>query len=287
MNNEENYAALRKSAIKIIEAFEQTVGDSRGPLTLRSEKRGRRRGKNIDVRVSTLLLGFASEVVTYSGTILEVVDKGRPLEAIPMIRAAYEAGVIAQWVEMVGADAAIAVTNEYQRKRSALSRTLQESKSEVLRNAAPTIAGASASTMPSHSNAQAKSFEALTRDFLNGKEIYVYYRMMSDYAHPGIGSIDQYFQPPSDGQATPVFSYQPRQPDRSLWFYFSVLSLCTAVRPLAKMIPDSHLIRAVDEVSTEHSFPVHLQKSPECQKRLQAARRTRYEQQKQEDDEDS
>lgn len=270
--NDDTYQSLRKSMISIIESYERNIGHSNKQLILRAKKIRGKRSRNLDRRTTAVLLGISAEVVTYAGTILELLDKERSVEAIPLIRTTYEGGVTAQWVDMIGPDAATATYNEYIRQRTALSQTLSKSKREVLRDAAPTISGLEYTRTPSHSDAQARRFASLTEDFLSGTEIYSYYRMMSEFSHIGLASIDRYFSEPDSDDGELSFNYQPRQPDRTLWLHFSLLSLCLGVRPTAELSTNKSLLKEVLEAAKTHEFDVRLQKSQLCFERLKEAK---------------
>jgi hypothetical protein len=271
MEDQDRYVPLRQGAIEIIQGWEAAFSSASGQITLNAEPRGQRKPLRLDHRVTTFLLGFAAEVVTLSGTIIELLDKKRSVEALPLIRVSYEAAITGQWVSGLGVDAAKALVNEYARQRRALRHDLQRVPSN-LASYAEEIAGIEMEDLETASGAQARNLRQLMDDFQYGKEMYIYYRLMSEYSHAGVSAVDLFFKKAPTETELPTFTYEPNQPDRALWGFFTLMCLCQAVHPVARLLSDRSLVRTIETLAGQHNIRVRLNRSGHYFERMQKYR---------------
>jgi len=145
-----------------------------------------------------------------------LLDEGCVIEAIPLIRTAYECALTAHWIAQAD-DAVEAFLNRDVRSRAAAERTAQKAVSEALRNGGP-IAGADLDELETSAGGPAGSFEQLCDDLTpGGADAYFHYRAMSMYQHPSILLVDQYLSLSEDGSDLAAFHMQPKSQESGAW----------------------------------------------------------------------
>jgi hypothetical protein len=201
-----------------------------------------------------------------------LLDEGCVLEAIPLIRTAYECALTAHWLAQVD-DGAEAFMNRDVRSRAAAERTAQKAVSEVLRNGGP-IAGADLDKLETSAMGPAESFEQLCDDLTpGGADAYFHYRAMSMYQHPSVLLVDQYLSLSDDGTDFAAFHREPRAQESGAWRGLLTSSLIWSGRAL-DFFDGAHTRRSVlRRVAKELGTPDVLRLSAKAQGRQQNARR--------------
>ncbi len=159
-------------------------------------------------------LGLATHVHRLAGPAFDMLRQGLVLEAVPTLRAMFEAAVTAHWAMQVP-DAAngFALKDRHQRMR--LLDAMADMSLDFFNTDehSQAIADLDAITIPEGS-ASAR-FEAICND-LNPPQMFLYsqYRLLSQMTHPSDLLMDFYFhaveQSPGLARRTP-----PKQPDRN------------------------------------------------------------------------
>ncbi len=145
---------------------------------------------------------------------LDLLDSGRVLAALPLVRACFESAITAQWVTQT-TDGAPAFVNEDVRQRRAQVQTLEKAVSEVFREAAPEIAANLID--PLHTNATARGFHNLCNDLVpGGADAYSIYRVLSQYSHASVLVIDDYLQATDTGPGLALHTH-PVEPNAATW----------------------------------------------------------------------
>lgn len=172
--------------------------------------------------------GLCAHVHALADTALDLLDEGKVLQSLPIVRAAYEAALKAQWTAQTG-DGAAAVMNEDMRQRRSHIRTLEKSVSTVFRETAPKIEAMLGEKRESASSA--RSFEDICQDLEGvGHDGYAIYRALSHLSHATVLVVDQYLGPADD--AAMSLRREPVQPDAPTWTFMTVASLVWAARAL-------------------------------------------------------
>lgn len=145
-----------------------------------------------------------------------LLDEGLVIEAIPLIRTAYECALTAHWLAQVD-DGAEAFLNNDVRSRAAAERTAQKAVSEALREGGP-IAGADLAELETSAGGPARNFEQLCDDLTpGGADAYFHYRAMSMYQHPSVLLVDQYLSLSEEGTNIAAFHMQPKPQESGAW----------------------------------------------------------------------
>ena len=101
-----------------------------------------------------------------AGPALDLLDTGKVLAALPLVRACFESALTAQWATQT-TDGAPAFINEDVCQRRAHVQTLEKAVSQVFREAAPKIAANLIN--PLETSATAKGFHNLCNDLVPGR----------------------------------------------------------------------------------------------------------------------
>ncbi|MCK1801793.1 DUF5677 domain-containing protein [Brevibacterium sp. R8603A2] len=264
---DDQFKQFYDGALEVIEAWETSRARDDGKLTLR-KARQRRKVVGINLRVTTVTLALASHVVTLSKHIFDGLEDGRVLESIPVIRTSYETALTAQWVRLLGDDAASAIINTYRRKQDVLQKEMSRSENPTIRGASDDFPGLELADFPTQSQEQAKRFQQMTEDLDQGKEMYLYYRIMCDFSHVSVSIMDHYFSEDPSVELGTIYRHQPKQPSRELWSFFALQSLCLALAPLAELLPDKTLRKALRSVAKSCGLTTELTLSRKYWQRL-------------------
>ncbi len=153
-------------------------------------------------------------------------DQDLRLEAIPLVRAAYEAALTSMWIAQVG-DALPAFLNRELRQRRALAGTLGRTSWTLSPEELRKIGRAGYEARDTTSNAVAGSFQQLCDDLKpGGNEAYGLYRFMSALVHPTVSVADQYLEPRVGQAGWPPFALSvfPVKQEGDVWLYFLAIS---------------------------------------------------------------
>lgn len=174
--------------------------------------------------------GLAAHTYRVGGHALVMLDDGLELEAMPMIRLAYECAVTTQWLANA-TDGANAWLNEAERVKRASGLTLQRAASDVMRAVGDHLLAHGAAPIDTSSDAQARSFEQMCNDLTpGGPELYAYHRLMSRYCHASVHVVDEYLDVTPDGDDVQALRLTAKPADTDTWRYFLALSMLWAAR---------------------------------------------------------
>lgn len=208
-----------------------------------------------------------------------LLDEGCVVEAIPLIRTAYECALTAHWIAQVD-DGAEAFLNKDIKSRQRAERTAQAAVSEALRNGGP-IAGADLDELETSAGGPAGDFKQLCDDLTpGGADAYFHYRAMSMYTHPAALLVDQYLTLSDDGIDFAAFHIQPKEKESGAWRGLLTASLIWSGRAV-DYFDGSHqrrseLISAAKTLSVAETLQLTEKARTRQEKFKQAARRAEY-----------
>jgi hypothetical protein len=179
---------------------------------------------------STLVVfGLAAHVHRLGRAVLVLRREGMALEAMPLVRSAFEMALTCAWANEVP-DALPALGNEDQRRWEALVRTLSSPAWPVDDAMRALWTDVSREPETTNSSGSARSFERLCGDLTQAGDVaYGLYRIMSADVHPTFGLVSRYLRPP--GPAHVNLSGEPAQdtePER--WLLLVCASMVWAGR---------------------------------------------------------
>jgi len=135
--------------------------------------------------------GFAAHAHHLSPLALDLIEAGRVLEALPLVRLIYECSLQAHWVAQVP-DAIAALDSKEYSSRRALVAELGQSMNLVLRQASEEIKSAMSTWTVDETTASAR-FRGVCEDLQpGGIDAYLHYRMLSSLSHATPMIADQY-----------------------------------------------------------------------------------------------
>lgn len=173
--------------------------------------------------------GLCAHVHYLARPALDLLDEGKVLAALPLVRACFESAITAQWVTQT-TDGAPAFVNEDVRQRRAQVHTLEKAVSSVFREAAPEIAANLVD--PLETSATARGFHNLCDDLVpGGADAYSIYRMPSQYSHASVLVIDDYLQTTDTGPGLALRTV-PVEPNGATWTSMLAASLVWAGRAI-------------------------------------------------------
>lgn len=167
-------------------------------------------------------------------------SEGAHVLAAPASRLAWECGITAQWL-VANTLAAQAMINEHGRLRDALRLDVDQSR--LFNGRGSEISGTELDKLATDVRDEGRHFHARCLSFEEGRDLYVFYRLMSGYCHAGTELFDQYLQPPAE---TLTLRIDPRDDEDGQAFFpfLAVAAAMWAARSLDYFDPDrSHRSR--------------------------------------------
>lgn len=157
-----------------------------------------RRGSSFtskDLARIALVKGLACYVFDTARAITTLHGSDQRNASIPLVRLAYESALnlslLVQSLEQHGVDAFM---KEYSRQRAALQSNAAKSPTDIFRQGAPDVSGVDGTAFQ-NTNDTVRHFESVCMDLTpGGPDAYLWYRVLSAYAHPGVSITDLYYE---------------------------------------------------------------------------------------------
>ncbi|WP_373278573.1 DUF5677 domain-containing protein [Gordonia sputi] len=176
-------------------------------------------------------MGLASHTVDLAEAARDLTSSSSHssgLVAMPLVRAAFEGAITAQWLVHVP-DAIEAWVNEHSRLTTNLVKGLSESSSADFRDAAGDVErNRVLNSLPTTSTTQARKFNEMCEDLQMPIDAYTYFRLVSQYAHPSVECVDLYMDRSSSAPDAILLRRHARV-DFSGWLHLLALSVLWAI----------------------------------------------------------
>lgn len=183
---------------------------------------------------------LATHTLRSATAALDLFDRGQRLEAMPLIRSAWECSVTAMWAAD-SREGSAGIHEESRRQRRELLRGMKEMPGISPFDPAERIAHSFGEVLPTSSEAygQARRFEQRCRALKGvGQPGYTIYRALSAYCHPSSSLLDCYLQK-DDGPAQVKLLHQPQGFEGDTWpIYLNVLAMMWGARAFDVMTVD-------------------------------------------------
>jgi hypothetical protein len=172
-----------------------------------------------------------------AGAVGALIDAGFDVETAPMVRSVLEHGVAAQWIVQYGNEAMFGMVDEETRQRLNIANWVEEVQEvmalagvgEIIRGLREEI---SSEQTAAHINA--RRLDQLCDDLHGGKSIYLTYRVLSSYIHPGPTISGMYVA----SEQPPAVQLEPRRDaDPGAWLYPTCAGLVWAARAVDILNP--------------------------------------------------
>jgi hypothetical protein len=175
------------------------------------------------------VLGLVAHAHRMGHAVAHLVDAGFTIETAPTVRSIYEHGLTAQWMAQYGGNASLGVLKEEVRQRGAAA-TLIESLPSVrnLPGAEEVLQGLREDLVVpgTEADGSARYFWRLCQDLDEGS-LYLTYRVLSGYAHPGTTTAGFYRQVGDE----PELQLTPREVEHeTTWLFHTCTGLVWAAR---------------------------------------------------------
>ena len=173
--------------------------------------------------------GLTAHTHAVSRAALDLLAAGDTLVAMPLVRAAYEAAITAQWVAQAR-DGTHAMLNEDLQQRRNHVRHLDQAASSSFHDTAAGVAEKIVHELDTA--ASVRTFQSICHDLRAGDfDAYIVYRAMSHLSHASPLVVDQYLdlldEPPHL-----ALRVQAKQPEAGTWTFMVVASLVWAGRAM-------------------------------------------------------
>ncbi len=201
---------------EILRGLLDSWGAARGQVAL--AQKGRRANASRFISIHSL----AAHVHRLCSAGLILIEDQRNLEAMPVVRAAYESAITAVWLAQ-NEDGANALFNEFTRQQRAISMSLAKSRNPTFASGLD-LPYTDTDELDTDSNAQARWFEKLCTDFNDGADLYIYYRQMSGYSHAGLRVIEEYIRPTEDRTDVQSLLKVSQFGPMDMWLFFLTAS---------------------------------------------------------------
>lgn len=175
-----------------------------------------------------LVYGLAAHTHLLGHAVADLLEQGHSLQAQPLVRLMYECSLRAQWSALTP-DSPQALSNELARLQRALSSELEQAGSQILREGAGTLPYEHAEQLETAAAAAAKNFKTMCSELAVGSDAYIYYRLLSELAHPSIRMVDRWVKEDrSDERVSAVLRVEADQPASDMLSGFATYSLVWA-----------------------------------------------------------
>ena len=240
-----------------------------------------KRGERPNPGRFALVFGLAAHTHEVAVSALLLWRQGHQLAAMPLIRAAWESAISAQWVAQA-ADGAQALLAESARQHVAAAVTyIKAGVREIAEAGARMIAEDYAEEQLTSSRPQGRNFQRLCEDFNGGPVLYAYYRYMSAYIHPRATVVDQYLSPSATGDGIAALRTEPRFDDEQREFsspalpFFAPWSMILAARAVDFIDKSHHRRSQLRKLSKDLGVDSELHLTAEAERRIRAEIRNR------------
>lgn len=170
---------------------------------------------------------LAAHVHRLADAALILMEADRPLEAMPLVRLAFESAITAMWLAQ-NEEGGRALVNEFSRQQRATRQSLSKSKNPAFAAQELDLSYVDAPDLHSYSSAQARAFQQMCEDFNGGADLYIYYRLMSAFSHPGLRVIEEYILPSDEGDDVKGLLNVSRFSPSAMWLFFIAASVVWA-----------------------------------------------------------
>lgn len=205
-------------------------------------------------------MGLAHHSVNLIDAAFELWDRRASIEVMPLTRLAFESSITCQWVNLVEEDARNALVREDARQRKNLADSLRKCEDAEERALAETLTIADTTGLETSSVDQSRSFEKLTSDLRNGEQLYVHYRLLSAFSHPGM-TLPQMYWDYHDGDDQLEFGENPDLADPAPWATLAAQSLILAVDPVSCFLEDKTLRKLNRGIASRYELKHSLELS--------------------------
>lgn len=207
--------------------------------------------------------GISRHALRVAPIVFELYERGLTLEAMPLVRTAYEFAVTAQWAAD-SREGIFAIYNEELRNRRALAATMRQSASKVFQEAAPDVDPTDWERIDTVADVQGRRFsERCVALASAGHHAYGLYRAMSAFCHPSASLADHYLQA-DDSQAGARLCWDPDQFDHDSWLFLTVASVVWAARAIDNMNRDHPNRELLRGAAHDLGIPDVLRLTPEA-----------------------
>lgn len=138
------------------------------------------RGRRPDPGRFVAIHSLVAHAHRLGGAALVLSDAERPLEAMPIVRLAFESSITAMWLAQ-NEEGGRAFANQFGRQQRAVRQSLLESKNPAFTSGGKDLPYVDASDLHSNSDAQARAFQQMCEGFNGGSDLCIYYRLMASY----------------------------------------------------------------------------------------------------------
>lgn len=208
-----------------------------------------------------LVHAYSTHTLRLGSVGVDLLERGLYLEAVPTVRAAYEAALTASWLAD-SKEAPAAVFNEDVRQRKSLAAAMALANSPVFREGGPTLPYVDLERLDSAADVQAKWFKQLCEALHpGGPDAYVIYKALSAFTHPSAALADQYVQENADHPSGMRLLTNPNQQADTAWLAVLVSAMVWAGRSIDVMVKGSPNRDYLREVARRLGIPVGLRLS--------------------------
>ena len=226
--------------------------------------------------------GLVAHTHLLGETVVDLVEAGKSLQALPLVRMMYECALTAQWA-VLNVDAPHAVANEMTRLQRATSSDMAQAKNTILQEGAASLPYVDEEQLESAVDQAARHFRQLCVSLEpGGIESYVYYRLLSDFGHASIRVSDAWLRKPEKEGVVAVYRVQPDQSEDGLAIGFCLWSLIWAGTALDYLTAGRPRRRELDEFARAAGIPAMLRLNPQVAQAAFAARKKAKEQRRRE-----
>ena len=196
------------------------------------------RGAAFPASLVVTVIALTAHTHRLAGAVGVLIDAGFDVETAPMVRSVLEHGVTAQWIVQCGNDAMFEMVDEETRQRLNIANLVEEVQEVMgLAGAGEIIRGLGEeiSSEQTAAHVNARGLDKLCDDFRGGKSIYLTYRVLSSYVHPGPTISGMYVA----SEQPPAVQLEPnRDADPGGWLYPTCAGLVWAARAVDILNPE-------------------------------------------------
>jgi hypothetical protein len=194
-----------------------------------------------------------------------LLDEGWVLEALPLIRTAYQCALTAQWIAQ--AEEANPFLDQDLDQRRQAEHTALRGVPESVRGG-HSIAGMDLRDLEASAAGSARDFGRLCGDLIpGGDSAYFGYRVMSMYAEPSVALVDEYLASDAAGEFSGLM-LAPREGNRGAWRGVLVATLIWAGRALDYFDMSHRRRTQLRTAARDLGIESALQLSPQAMRRL-------------------
>ncbi|NVM96077.1 DUF5677 domain-containing protein [Arthrobacter wenxiniae] len=208
---------------------------------------------------------FVNHAVNLMRTVIELSEKDRMLQAMPLIRLMVENAMTAIWLYLEPSNATAIIKEGFRQRRAAFENLVETEAEGFDHSDIDEIDGILATL-----DINLPSFEQRCRHIVGGLQIYIHWRLLSTYSHAGMGLGDFYLEEITDRPGL-AFAPDAKIQGHESWLGTALCMLVAAMKVCNLIDGKGSLKSQIEQAERKIGVPMEFAKVPAADNKKKSA----------------